>query len=73
MTQLDRKNPHPRSETLDGRAALDILEARTREAQDILARRSDAGSDVLHYLALHGAPATRAAIAANPRARAITT
>ena len=72
MTQLDRKNPLATPQTLDGRAALDILEARTREAQDILARRSDAGSDVLHYLALHGAPATRAAIAANPGAGAAT-
>jgi uncharacterized protein (DUF2336 family) len=51
---------------------LAILEARTREAQDVLARRADAGPDVLHYLAVHGAPATRAAVAANPGAGAAT-
>jgi hypothetical protein len=72
MTQLDRKNPAGRPEPLDGRAALDILESRTREAQDILARRADAGPEVLHYLATHGAAATRAAVAANPGAGAAT-
>ena len=72
MSQLDRKNRAPAPDALDGRSALDILEARTREAQDILARRSDAGPDVLHYLATHGAPATRAAVAANSGASAAT-
>ena len=72
MTQLDRKSPDAHPEPLDSRAALDILESRTREAQDILARRSDAGPDVLHYLATHGAAATRAAVAANPGAGAVT-
>lgn len=72
MTQPDRKSPAGRPETLDSRAALAILENRTREAQDVLARRGDAGADVLHYLATHGAPATRAAVAANPGAGAVT-
>jgi uncharacterized protein (DUF2336 family) len=68
MTQLDRKSRGAAPETLDSRTALEILEARTREAQDVLARREDAGPEVLHYLAVHGAPATRAAVAANPGA-----
>jgi uncharacterized protein (DUF2336 family) len=71
MTQLDRKS-RGQAETLDSRTALDILESRTREAQDLLARRSDAGPEVLHYLAVNGAPATRAAVAANPGASAAT-
>ncbi|MBV9548622.1 MAG: DUF2336 domain-containing protein [Alphaproteobacteria bacterium] len=70
MTQFNRKNPA--SGTLDSGAALAILENRTREAQDVLARRSDAGEDVLHYLAAHGAPATRAAVAANVGAGSAT-
>jgi uncharacterized protein (DUF2336 family) len=72
MTQLDRKGHGPVPETLDGRSALQMLEARAREAQDVLARRDDAGPEVLHYLAAHGAPATRAAVAANPAASAAT-
>lgn len=71
MTQLDRKS-RGQAETLDSRTALDILESRTREAQDLLARRTDAGPEVLHYLAVNGAPATRAAVAANPGASAAT-
>ena len=51
---------------LSPRHALDILEVRTRETQAVLAQRKDAGDDVLKYLAVHGAPATRAAVAANP-------
>ena len=63
---------------LDPRNALDILDIRTaqeRKGSDGaagLAQRSDAGPDVLHYLAGHGAPATRAAVAANPAAPAVT-
>jgi uncharacterized protein (DUF2336 family) len=72
MTQFDRKSRVPAPEALDSRAALDILEARTREAQDILARRDDAEPEVLHYLATHGAPAVRAAVAANRGASAAT-
>ena len=72
MTQLDRKSHADGAQTLGASAALDLLESRAREAQDILASRSDAGPDVLHYLAQHGAPATRAAVAANIGAGADT-
>ena len=52
---------------LDPRNALDILDSRTarqsRAGAAELAARADAGPDVLHYLAAHGAPATRAATA----------
>jgi len=55
-----------RDETgLSPRHALDVLEIRARETQAFLAQRSDAGDAVLQYLAEHGAPATRAAVAAN--------
>jgi uncharacterized protein (DUF2336 family) len=50
---------------LSPREALDMLEIRTREAQAELAQRTDAGDAVLQYLAEKGAPATRAAVAAN--------
>jgi uncharacterized protein (DUF2336 family) len=50
---------------LSPRHALDLLEARSRETQGYLAQRTDAGDAVLQYLAQHGAPATRAAVAAN--------
>ena len=50
---------------LSPRHALDILEVRARETQAYLAQRTDAGDAVLQYLAEHGAPATRAAVAAN--------
>jgi uncharacterized protein (DUF2336 family) len=50
---------------LEPRDALDILEVRARQAQSYLAGRTDAGDAVLQYLAEHGAPATRAAVAAN--------
>ncbi len=63
---------------LDPRDALDILDLRTarqrgqeRGAAE-LASSTDAGPDVLHYLATHGGPATRAAVAANPVASAFT-
>jgi hypothetical protein len=72
MTHLDRKAGGPAQGALDGRSALEILEARTRETQDVLARRADAGPEVLHYLATHGAPATRAAVAANTGASMAT-
>jgi uncharacterized protein (DUF2336 family) len=50
---------------LNPRDALDILEIRARTTQALLAMRTDAGDTVLQYLAEHGAPATRAAVAAN--------
>lgn len=48
--------------------ALRLLEQHARAEQDQLAGRTDAGSDVLHYLAQNGASATRRAVAANPAA-----
>jgi len=59
---------------LDPREALDILDIRTGKPGGTaeLAVRTDAGPDVLHYLAVHGAPATRQAVAANPAAPALT-
>ena len=57
---------------LSPRHALDILELRTRESQSELAQAADAGDAVLQYLAEHGAPATRAAVAANTATPAIT-
>ncbi len=59
---------------LDPQDALDILNNRTGKSGGAseLAVRTDAGADVLHYLAVHGAPATRAAVAANMAAPAAT-
>ncbi len=59
---------------LNPRDALDILDIRTRRPAGTqeLASRTDAGPDVLQYLAGHGAPATRAAVAANPATTAAT-
>ncbi|MEY4965288.1 MAG: hypothetical protein RL274_871 [Pseudomonadota bacterium] len=59
---------------LDPRDALDILEISTRHPGGAiqLAARTDAGADVLQYLATHGAPGTRAAVAANQSAPAAT-
>ncbi|HEX2594622.1 MAG TPA: DUF2336 domain-containing protein [Rhizomicrobium sp.] len=51
---------------------LKVLETRARVAQDELAGRVDAGSDVLHYIAQKGATATRRAVAANTAATART-
>jgi len=51
---------------------LRLLEQRTLAAQHELAGRADAGSEVLHYLAREGQPATRRAVAANPAAAAHT-
>jgi uncharacterized protein (DUF2336 family) len=75
MTHLGRKSPDPNLDVpvaLEPSVALDILEARTREAQNLLAHHADAGPDILHYLAKHGATATRAAVAANMAASAAT-
>jgi uncharacterized protein (DUF2336 family) len=65
---MEKPSPYrdlSKDEKLSPRVALDMLEARAREAQDELARRTDAGDAVLQYLAEHGAPATRSAVAAN--------
>ena len=63
---------------LDPRDALDILDIRTAHQLQgkghtvDLAGQTDAGADVLHYLASHGGVATRAAVAANPGTPALT-
>lgn len=54
------------------KAALLLLEARAKEAGHELAACADAGEEVLHFLALNGATATRSAVAANPGAAAKT-
>lgn len=51
---------------------LRLIEERAQSAQHELAGRTDAGDDVLDYLAREGAPATRRAVAANPAAAAHT-
>ena len=62
---------------LNPRDALDMLDVRTRREQQMgggtaeLASRTDAGADVLQYLAQHGTPVVRAAVAANPAAPAV--
>jgi uncharacterized protein (DUF2336 family) len=77
MDQTSRPRPSFRP-GLDPREALDILDIRTRREQQTgggtaeLAGRTDAGAEVLHYLAQHGSPAVRAAVAANPAAPAPT-
>ena len=77
MDQTSRPRPSSRP-GLDPRDALDILDIRTRREQQSgggtaeLASRTDAGADVLHYLAQHGSPAIRAAVAGNPAAPAPT-
>lgn len=58
--------PAPEREGLAPREALDILELRARESEDYIIRNADVGSAVFEYLAEHGAPATRQAVAANP-------
>ena len=69
-----RPAPHP---GLDPRDALDILDIRIRREQQTgggateLAGKTDAGADVLQYLAQHGTPVVRTAVAANPAAPAI--
>jgi uncharacterized protein (DUF2336 family) len=51
---------------LDPRAALGILEDRARGHDDHAIRNADLGAALFEYLAEHGAPATRQAVAANP-------
>jgi len=53
-----------------GEDVLRLLEERTQQAQNELAGRTDAGDDVLEYLAHEGAAATRRAVAANMAAPA---
>jgi len=61
-----------RDSGLKSRDVLRMLEQRTQTAQNELACRTDAGDDVLHYLAREGAVATRRAVAANSAAPAHT-
>jgi uncharacterized protein (DUF2336 family) len=60
------------NDTLSRDNVLRALEDRARAAQAELAGRSDAGADVLHYIAQKGATASRRAVAANPGAAAHT-
>lgn len=61
-----RPAPVPAKPGLDPRTALDMLDIRSQRDGAELARRGDADPQVLAYLATHAAPATRAAVAANP-------
>jgi uncharacterized protein (DUF2336 family) len=66
----DSKPKTPQLPQLPLDMALRALEERVLVTQAELATRTDAGEDVLRYLAEHGAPATRQAVAANPAAPA---
>jgi len=63
-------DPKPQPVSLSPQEALRLLEDRAQVAQHELAARTDAGEDVLDYLAKNGATATRRAVAANPCASA---
>ena len=74
---MDQKTPSTANSVRPGlnpRDALDMLDIRTRHPGGAteLAARTDVDADVLQYLAVHGAPATRAAVAANVNAPAAT-
>jgi uncharacterized protein (DUF2336 family) len=75
QTRASRPSAKP---GLNPRDALDVLDLRTRQQQQSgggiaeLAGRTDAGADVLQYLATHGTPAVRSAVAANPVTPAVT-
>src|ERR1043165_2298589 len=60
---MDRSSSAGRA-ALNPRDALDILDIRTGKPGGTaeLAGRTDADADVLHYLAVHGAPGTRQAV-----------
>jgi len=62
----------PDAVSLGPEEALRLVEKRAQACERELAARSDAGADVLHYLAENGAIATRRAVAANPAAAART-
>ena len=74
MNDRSPPNGHVAAPGLNPRDALDILDIRTGKpgGASELAARTDAGADVLHYLAINGGPATRAAVAANIAAPANT-
>jgi uncharacterized protein (DUF2336 family) len=69
---MTRRAHRPEEQSLTRDRALALMEERAQSAHDDLAGRTDAGADVLHYLALNGASATRRAVAANPGAAAHT-
>jgi uncharacterized protein (DUF2336 family) len=69
---MARQAQRPEAQSLTRDQALALMEERAQSAHDELAGRTDAGADVLHYLALNGAAATRRAVAANPGAAADT-
>ncbi|GAA0586717.1 DUF2336 domain-containing protein [Rhizomicrobium electricum] len=60
------------AQPLSAAEALQLLEQHARQSQDVLASRTDAGPEVLNYLAENGAAATRRAVAANPATPAET-
>jgi uncharacterized protein (DUF2336 family) len=69
---MARQAQQPEAQSLTRDQALALMEERAQSAHGELAGRTDAGADVLHYLALNGAAATRRAVAANPAAAADT-
>lgn len=66
VTHLKSIEPVP----LSSEDALRLVEEHARTAADRLAGATEAGEDVLHYLAENGEAATRKAVAANPTASA---
>src|SRR5215469_9338642 len=69
---MARQTQQSEAQPLTRDRALALVEERAQSAHDELAGRTDAGADVLHYLAENGAAATRRAVAANPAAAAHT-
>ncbi|HWD27008.1 MAG TPA: DUF2336 domain-containing protein [Rhizomicrobium sp.] len=69
---MRRPAPSAPAPALTRERALALLEQRSQIAQHDLAGRTDAGGEVLDYLAQNGAPATRRAVAANTAAPART-
>lgn len=65
MRELKRKLIEAAHHNLARDEVLRILEERSQAAQRELAEQTDAGPDVLGYLARHGGAATRRAVAAN--------
>jgi uncharacterized protein (DUF2336 family) len=72
MGQITPPSNHSAKPGINPRDALDMLDIRTRRDTSELAGRSDAGPDLLHYLATRGSAPTRAAVAANPGTSAVT-
>jgi uncharacterized protein (DUF2336 family) len=69
MPSRAQKAALPKTEgTMTREQVLALLEERAQATQNELASKTDAGADVLHYLAQNGAVATRRAVAANPGA-----